>query len=131
MVEAGRPATDLQSAAAPLGFTYTATEQKPVKELALGGVKVSVVSIDLVLSQLALQAGANYHVALRQAQAKPEVLLVEAGVSSLAQLYETVTAAGLIGLIDKTDTGYVAFDRRLPPRLRQPDRRRCRDCRDR
>lgn len=108
MVEAGRPATDLQSAAAPLGFSYTPAAQGTVKELALGGVKASVVSIDLVLSQLALQAGANYHVALRQAQAKPEVLLVEAGVTSLAQLYETVTEAGLTGLIDKTDAGYVA-----------------------
>ena len=108
MVEAGRPASDLQSAAAPLGFSYTAAETKPAEELALGGVKVSVVSIDLVLSQLALQAGANYHVALRQAQAKPEVLLVEAGVTSLAQLYEAVTAAKLTGLIDKTDAGYVA-----------------------
>lgn len=108
MVEAGRPATDLQSAAAPLGFTYAAAEPKPAKALELGGVQVSVVSIDLVLSQLALQAGANYHVALRQAQAKPEVLLIEAGVTSLAQLYDAVTAAKLSGVLDKTDAGYVA-----------------------
>lgn len=108
MVEAGRPAGDLYEAAAPLGFTYTPADSPHVEEPPVGGVKVSVVSIDLVLSQLALQAGANYHVALRQAQAKPEVLLIEAGVTSLAQLYEAATAAGLTGLIDKTDAGYVA-----------------------
>jgi poly(beta-D-mannuronate) C5 epimerase len=74
-------------------------------------VKISVVSIDLVLSQLALQSGANYHVALRQAQARPEVLLVEGGVSDLAQLHQAASDAGLTGVIDKTDAGYVA---RLP-----------------
>ncbi|MBN9361136.1 MULTISPECIES: right-handed parallel beta-helix repeat-containing protein [unclassified Devosia] len=108
MVEAGRPATDLQSAAAPLGFSYAPAPPKPAKAAVPGGVQVSVVSIDLVLSQLALQAGANYHVALRQAQARPEVLLVEAGVTSLAQLYDAVAAAKLSGVLDKTDQGYVA-----------------------
>lgn len=108
MVEAGRSTTDLQAAAIPLGFSYAPAKPKPAAALELGGVQVSLVSIDLVLSQLALQAGANYHVALRQAQARPEVLLVEAGVASLAQLYQAVTAAKLTGIIDKTDAGYVA-----------------------
>lgn len=108
MVEAGRPAHDLHEAAASLGFNFTPAGQPQVKDMTVGGVTISVVSIDLVLSQLALQAGANYHVALRQAQARPEVLLVEGGVTSAAELYEAATAAGLTGVIDKTEAGYVA-----------------------
>ncbi|MDB5540315.1 MAG: hypothetical protein JWQ89_2042 [Devosia sp.] len=108
MVEAGRPARDLHEAAASLGFSFTPAEQATARPATLSQVKLSVVSIDLVLSQLALQSGANYHVALRQAQARAEVLLLEAGVTSLAQLYEATNKANLSGLIDKTDAGYVA-----------------------
>lgn len=108
MVEAGRPAPELQAAAVPLGFTHVPPRPSKPLALSLGDVQVSVVGIELVLSQLALQAGANYHVGLRQAQARPEVLLIEDGATSLAQLYEATAAAGLAGAIEKTPDGYVA-----------------------
>lgn len=109
MVEAGRPAPDLRAAAAPLGYAFNpSTPDAAAAAPELGGASVSVVAIDLVLSQLALQAGANYHVALRQAQARPEVLMLESGATSLAQLYEAVTAAGIEGALEKTGAGYVA-----------------------
>jgi poly(beta-D-mannuronate) C5 epimerase len=108
MVEADRPAPDLHTAAASLGFAYTPAEREQTRPLGLGGAKVSVVAIDLVLSQLALQAGANYHVALRQAQAHPEVLMVEGGVASIASLYEAAQAAGVKGALEKTAEGFVA-----------------------
>ena len=107
MVAAGRPVDDLLAAAVPLGLTLGSTARAVPVLPALSEAHVSLVSIDLVLSQLALQAGANYHVALRQAQIRPEVLLLETGVSSLAALYEAVTAAKLAGVMDKTAEGYV------------------------
>jgi poly(beta-D-mannuronate) C5 epimerase len=57
---------------------------------------VSLVSIGLVLSQLALQTGANYHVALRQAQngTDPQVMMLETGTVTLSQLYDLVSASG-------------------------------------
>lgn len=63
----------------------------------------SLVSIDLVLSQLALQTGANYHVALRQAQtgAEPQVLVLESGTATLAQLYDIVAASDKTGLLSR------------------------------
>ena len=70
--------------------------------------KVSLVSIDLVLSQLAMQTGANYHVALRQAQQQPQVLIVESGTTTLAGLYEAVTAAGFDGVMSRTGEVIVA-----------------------
>lgn len=70
--------------------------------------KVNLVPIDLVLSQLALQTGANYYVALRQAQRRPEVLLLESGATTLAGLYEAAVAAGLESALSRTETGIVA-----------------------
>ena len=107
MVVAGGSAHDLQAAAAPLGLTLASSRREAPALPQLSEAHVSLVAIDLVLSQLALQAGANYHVALRQAQSRPEVLLLDAGVTSLAALYDAVTAAGLTGVLDKTDDGYV------------------------
>lgn len=107
MVVAGGSAHDLQAAAAPLGLTLASSRREAPALPQLSAAHVSLVAIDLVLSQLALQAGANYHVALRQAQDRPEVLLLDAGVTSLASLYQAVTAAGLTGVLDKTDDGYV------------------------
>lgn len=108
MVESGRPAPEIHRAAAPLGYDFPSPRAPVLSDTALGGSKISVVSIDLVLSQLALQSGANYHVALRQAQARPEVLLVEGGATSLAQLHDATVAAGLSGALEKTEAGYVA-----------------------
>jgi poly(beta-D-mannuronate) C5 epimerase len=108
MAKAGSPASDVLAAATPLGFTPSAEEQSGLTWPALSETSVSLVPIDLVLSQLALQAGANYHVALRQAQARPEVLMVEKGVASLAMVAEAAEAAGFGEALEKTPDGYVA-----------------------
>lgn len=108
MVRDGSPAGEVLAAAAPLGFTATGKEAPALDWPALSPPKVSLVPIDLVLSQLALQAGANYHVALRQAQARPEVLMVESGVASLAMVAEAAEQAGFGELFEQTPDGYVA-----------------------
>lgn len=99
---------DLRATLAPLGLDFRHPPAGSPGRPRLGGVTVSAAALDLVLSQLALQAGANYHVALRQAQARPEVLLIGSGVADLAQLHEAAEAAGLAGAIEKTPEGYVA-----------------------
>lgn len=108
MVGEARPLDELRAALAPLGLEFRNAPTGSPGRPRLGGVTVSSAALDLVLSQLALQAGANYHVALRQAQARPEVLLVGSGVASLAQLQEAAQAAGLADAIEKTPDGYVA-----------------------
>jgi poly(beta-D-mannuronate) C5 epimerase len=108
MARNGSSAADVRAAAAPLGFQTKADEAQAIDWPALSAPKVSLVPIDLVLSQLALQAGANYHVALRQAQARPEVLMVESGVASLAMVAEAAQQAGFGELFEKTPDGYVA-----------------------
>jgi poly(beta-D-mannuronate) C5 epimerase len=107
-IEAGRPLDEIQSLAAPLGVAFGQHTAGATSPPALAGLSVSAAALDLVLSQLALQAGANYHVALRQAQVQPEVLLVGAGVGSLDQLQRAADAAGLGHLIERTADGYVA-----------------------
>ena len=108
MAKAGSPASDVLAAATPLGFTPSTGKTTGLDWPALAPTSVSLVPIDLVLSQLALQAGANYHVALRQAQARPEVLMVESGVASLAMVAEAAEQAGFGELFEKTPDGYVA-----------------------
>jgi poly(beta-D-mannuronate) C5 epimerase len=72
--------------------------------------KFSLVSIDLVLSQLALQAGANYHIALRQAQAgqSPQVLLLQQGAMTLEALYAAVAKSTFKEALSKADSGIIA-----------------------
>ena len=108
MVGEGRPLGDLRAAVAPLGLQFGGVEIGPVAEPTLSGLSVSSAALDLVLSQLALQAGANYHVALRQAQSGSEILLVGAGIGSLDQLKRAADAAGLGHAIERTDEGFVA-----------------------
>ncbi len=108
MAREGSSAGEVLAAAAPLGFEATDTPAPGITWPAPGETKVSLVPIDLVLSQLALQAGANYHVALRQAQARPEVLMIESGVASLAAVAEAAQQAGHGELFEKTSYGYVA-----------------------
>ena len=93
-----------------LGFDAPTLEAGPAAAAAISPAApdLSLVSIDLILSQLALQTGANYHVALRQAQQRPQVLILETGTVDLAGLYEAVTAAGLEGVLTRTDGGIVA-----------------------
>lgn len=108
MAEAGSPASDVLAAATPLGYAPDGKKQPGLNWPSLSETSVSLVPIDLVLSQLALQAGANYHVALRQAQARPEVLMVEKGVASLAMVAAAAEAAGFGNALEKTPQGYVA-----------------------
>jgi len=108
MARDGSPAGEVLAAASPLGFVPPAEQQAEPNWPALSETRVSLVPIDLVLSQLALQAGANYHVALRQAQARPEVLMVETGVASLAMVADAAEAAGFGDALEKTADGYVA-----------------------
>jgi poly(beta-D-mannuronate) C5 epimerase len=108
MATGGSPASDVLAAAAPLGFKPKGAMPAPLTWPALRETSVSLVPIDLVLSQLALQAGANYHVALRQAQARPEVLMVQNGVASLAMIADGASKAGFGDLFEKTPDGYVA-----------------------
>lgn len=108
MVEAGSPASDVLAAATPLGYAAGDSIRPELDWPEPSETSVSLVPIDLVLSQLALQAGANYHVALRQAQARPEVLMVEKGVASLAMIAEAAAAAGFGEALEKTPDGYVA-----------------------
>ena len=108
MAKAGSPASDVLAAATPLGFAPNTKKNPGLNWPALQPTSVSLVPIDLVLSQLALQAGANYHVALRQAQARPEVLMVQGGVASLAMVAEAAEQAGYGDLFEKTPDGYVA-----------------------
>lgn len=108
MARDGSSAADVLAAAAPLGLRAETSTTPDTNWPALRAPKVSLVPIDLVLSQLALQAGANYHVALRQAQARPEVLMVESGVASLAMVAEAAQRAGFGELFEKTADGYVA-----------------------
>jgi len=108
MAKAGSPASDVLAAATPLGFEPSGKKQPGLNWPALAPTSVSLVPIDLVLSQLALQAGANYHVALRQAQARPDVLMVQSGVASLAMVAEAAEKAGFGDLFEKTPDGYVA-----------------------
>ena len=108
MAKSGSPASDVLAAATPLGFTPSTKKTPGLNWPALAPTSVSLVPIDLVLSQLALQAGANYHVALRQAQARPEVLMVQSGVASLAMVAEAAEKAGYGDLFEKTADGYVA-----------------------
>jgi poly(beta-D-mannuronate) C5 epimerase len=107
LTAAGSSAREVLEAASPLGLSVE-TAPPPLEWPTLGGIGVSLVPIDLVLSQLALQAGANYHVALRQAQARPEVLMVEAGVASLAMVAEAAAAAGFGEVLEETPDGWVA-----------------------
>lgn len=108
MAKAGSPASDVLAAATPLGYVPSTKKQPGLNWPALAPTSISLVPIDLVLSQLALQAGANYHVALRQAQARPDVLMVESGVASLAMVAEAAEKAGFGALFEKTPDGYVA-----------------------
>jgi mannuronan 5-epimerase len=108
MVGAGSPASDVLAAATALGLEGDAGSPAGIKWPALRETSVSLVPIDLVLSQLALQAGANYHVALRQAQARPEVLMVEGGVASLDMVAAAAEEAGLSDLFERTADGYLA-----------------------
>jgi poly(beta-D-mannuronate) C5 epimerase len=108
MASEGRPLDELHAAVAPLGFDLSSTAAADSAKPPLDGLAVSAAALDLVLSQLALQAGANYHVALRQAQAGTDILLVGSGVGSLDQLKRGADAAGLGDAIERTPDGYVA-----------------------
>ncbi len=107
LAEGGGSARDVLAAARPLGIAPGG--DAPARTWpALSETSVSLVPIDLVLSQLALQAGANYHVALRQAQARPEVLLIETGVASLAMVADAAAEAGFGEVLEQTPDGWVA-----------------------
>lgn len=111
MAEEGRAQPrEIFEKAAAFGLVFAATGAEPAPPMAVPSAqpRVSLVSIDLVLSQLALQTGANYYVALRQAQREPEVLILEAGATNLAGLYDAAVAAGLDGALSRTDRGIVA-----------------------
>lgn len=70
-------------------------------------VKVSLVPVDLVLSQIALQTGANFHSALIQAQAsgKPEALMIDAGRVTLAALKLQLRDKKFSEYIEETESG--------------------------
>jgi poly(beta-D-mannuronate) C5 epimerase len=108
--EGGAAAQEIFAGAAAFGLAFDEPGARPAPAMAgpAAATKVSLVAIDLVLSQLALQTGANYHVALRQAQRRPEVLILEAGATSLAGLFEAAEAAGLKDVLSRTDAGIVA-----------------------
>jgi mannuronan 5-epimerase len=104
----GGSAGDILGAAAPLGIDMLQVPETPFPPLVIGNVTVAAAPIELVLAQLALQTGANFHVALQQAQAVPQVLMVQSGVADLPALRAAAIAAGLPDAIEHTADGFVA-----------------------
>jgi poly(beta-D-mannuronate) C5 epimerase len=104
----GESAGDILGAAAPLGIDVLAVPEVPFPPLAIGNVTAVAAPIELVLAQLALQTGANFHVALQQAQATPLVLMVQSGVADLPALKAAAIAAGLPDAIEETASGFIA-----------------------
>lgn len=104
----GESAGDILGAAAPLGIDMLSLPEVPFPPLAIGNVTVVAAPIELVLAQLALQTGANFHVALQQAQATPQVLMVQSGIADLPALKAAAIAAGIPDAIEETAAGFIA-----------------------
>lgn len=107
-ITTGASPAELLAAAAPLGIDVLPVPEVPFPPRVIGGMTVTAAPIELVLAQLALQTGANYHVALQQAQETHRVLMVQSGVTDLASLHEAAVKAGLPGAIEETPEGYIA-----------------------
>ena len=93
-----------------MSVATTAARTKRSSDFARSGrIKVSLMPMDLVLSQVALQTGANFYVDLRQAQASshPEVLVIDAGAVTLTELKFQLRGTKFAKLVDETDTGLV------------------------
>lgn len=71
--------------------------------------EVGSVPLPLVLTQLALQTGANYHVALRRAQAHQpgKAIIVESGNADLASIAGKLAGTDLEGAITRKGDAYV------------------------
>lgn len=106
--QSGGSAGEILGAAAHLGIDLLEIPEVPFPPLTVGNVTVAAAPIELVLAQLALQTGANFHVALQQAQATPQVLMVQSGVADLPALKAAAAAAGLPDAIEETSDGFVA-----------------------
>jgi mannuronan 5-epimerase len=70
----------------------------------------SLAPIDLILAQLAFQTGANYHLALREAQSPSglRVLVLERGSTSLSQLADALVGTQYAGALERTSAGIIA-----------------------
>ncbi len=72
--------------------------------------RYSLAPIDLILAQLAFQTGANYHLALREAQSPSSlrVLVLESGSASLSQLVDALVGTQYAGALERTSSGIIA-----------------------